>query len=198
MIIYVPTAERKNLPTTVPVFDGVRMSREDFLNRSENDSDGYVYEWKDGVLEAREKMKKSERYIFRNINRKFFETRAFADGFELIAEADCHFMKLGSIRRPDIAVFSSEQVRSPDSGGDAPPLVIEILSPSNSIIEEEKKMREYFAAGVKTLWHIYPELKEVRVYTSPKSTKICTDTDVCDALTAGIDLSMTVDEIFKP
>ena len=45
----------------------------------------------------------------------------------------------------------------------------------------ELKIKDYFQDDVKSVWCIFPRLKEVRIYTSPKLVKICTDHDICDA-----------------
>ncbi len=31
-----------------------------------------------------------------------------------------------------------------------------------------RKLREYFAAGVKLVWYVYPQTRTVRVYTAPE------------------------------
>ena len=34
--------------------------------------------------------------------------------------------------------------------------------------EMERKLREYFEAGVKLVWYVYPQTRTVRVYTAPE------------------------------
>jgi Uma2 family endonuclease len=48
----------------------------------------------------------------------------------------------------------------------APDLAIEILSPGNTKAEMERKLREYFAAGVRLVWYIDPETRTARAYTA--------------------------------
>jgi Uma2 family endonuclease len=57
----------------------------------------------------------------------------------------------------------------------APDLVVEVLSPSNTKKEMEKKLREYFNAGVRLVWYVDPEKRTAEVYTSP------TDVEKLDA-----------------
>ncbi|HUE69886.1 MAG TPA: Uma2 family endonuclease [Pirellulaceae bacterium] len=49
----------------------------------------------------------------------------------------------------------------------APDLVVEILSPSNTKKEMEKKLKEYFKAGVRLVWYVDPEKRTAEVFTSP-------------------------------
>lgn len=48
-----------------------------------------------------------------------------------------------------------------------PDLVVEILSPANTKKEMEKKLKEYFKAGVRLVWYVDPETRSAEVYTSP-------------------------------
>src|SRR5262249_36957745 len=45
-----------------------------------------------------------------------------------------------------------------------PDLVVEVLSESNTIKEMAIKLDEYARAGVKLVWYVDPERKEVTVY----------------------------------
>lgn len=53
----------------------------------------------------------------------------------------------------------------------APVLSIEVLSPSNTDAEMDRKVRELFAAGCKLAWLIDPRSRSARVFTSPTKTK---------------------------
>ena len=77
-------------------------------------------------------------------------------------------------RRPDVAFVSRAKWpanrRPPKvSVWDlVPDLAIEIVSPTNSASEVQKKIYEYFEAGVIRVWIIYPEQKSIHIYSSPK------------------------------
>jgi Uma2 family endonuclease len=47
----------------------------------------------------------------------------------------------------------------------APDLAIEVLSTSNTVREMERKLRDYFTAGVRLVWYIDPKTRTARVYT---------------------------------
>ena len=76
------------------------------------------------------------------------------------------------VRLPDVSFVSRS--RLPDGKvprepiPDLPPdLAVEIISGSNTPREMDRKLREYFQAGVRLVWYVYPESKTVRVYQSP-------------------------------
>jgi Uma2 family endonuclease len=48
----------------------------------------------------------------------------------------------------------------------APDLAIEVLSASNTEGEMERKLRDYFAAGVRLVWYIDPRTRTAKSYTS--------------------------------
>ncbi len=77
----------------------------------------------------------------------------------------------GLVRIPDVAFYAWTQfsdrllprgqilVRTPD-------LAVEVISPSNTEREMERKRREYFTGGARLVWQVYPNPRRVRVYTA--------------------------------
>ena len=53
----------------------------------------------------------------------------------------------------------------------APALAVEVLSPTNTDAEIDRKLGELFAAGCKLAWVIDPVTQSAKVYTSPKKLK---------------------------
>jgi Uma2 family endonuclease len=53
-----------------------------------------------------------------------------------------------------------------------PDLAIEVVSPSNSAEAVHEKMHEYFEAGMRQVWVVYPKRREVYVYSSPKQIQV--------------------------
>ncbi|MCU0443890.1 MAG: Uma2 family endonuclease [Microscillaceae bacterium] len=158
---------------------------------------GSVYEWDNGQLVKKNAMKNTERYMIQNMNRAFVKTASYQAGGELLAETDCQLSPT-QVRRPDLAFFTQSQIKA--AAQDQQPIpawVAEIISTFDNINEVEKKLQQYFQAGVQVVWHIFPEFKLVKVYHSFKQVKICTDSDVCTAHPAISDFEMTPDEIFN-
>ncbi len=62
----------------------------------------------------------------------------------------------------------------------APGLVVEVLSPTNTTDEIDRKLSELFTAGCKLAWVIDPPTKSAKVYTSPKKFKELDETGALD------------------
>lgn len=151
---------------------------EEFLVWEPND--GYKYEWNDGEIIQFTGMKKKQLFIFDILNQLFFEKGYIKQG-SLVLEQDVMLTGI-QMRRPDIAYFSREQIKLDRTGEDViPEFVIEVTSNHDQINQLEKKITEYFKAGVKVIWNIIPEQEVVYVYTSRRDVKICLENDICSA-----------------
>ena len=88
-------------------------------------------------------------------------------------------------RRPDFAFVARQQWSGlpPDTNAwdVVPDWMVEITSPSNSADEVIEKVDEYFRAGTRLVWVIYPNSQRVYVYTSPTGVTIY---ETSDELTA--------------
>ena len=69
-----------------------------------------------------------------------------------------------TVVQPDITVICDENKCGYEGCRGAPDLVIEILSPSNTAIEMERKLKLYQDAGVREYWIVDPENKGLTVY----------------------------------
>ncbi len=49
----------------------------------------------------------------------------------------------------------------------APDLAVEVLSEGNTPGEMQRKLRDYFQAGVRMVWYLDPKTRSVEVYTAP-------------------------------
>lgn len=91
-------------------------------------------------------------------------------------------------RRPDLAFIPREEWKrlvnadeDPPSLSTVPPLAVEFVSPSNTAIEIERKMLEYFDAGVEQVWVVYPIFQRIYVYRSSAEIFALTRDDTLDA-----------------
>ncbi len=198
MIITVPMtvhqSRQSGVSMPLPAYAGIRMPLQDFLLWEADD--GYQYEWEDGLLEAQEGMRPEERIIHKRLIDRFSGTELFRQGYRLFSEARCSLDSIKRIRIPDLALFSPEQIDHPRSAPEGPLWILELISPSNSSIEIEAKMREFFQTGTRMVWHLYPALNEVRIYDSPTRVRILVDSDVCDGGPVVNDFQIIVDDIF--
>lgn len=173
---------------------GIPMSKEQFLNW--HPDEGFLYEFANGLAIPTDGMKNVERPIIQKILRKFTQTSAYQQMGEILPETKC-WLTDEQMRIPDAAFFTSSQIR--DSGANKHPIpsfVVEIISPSDTVKRVEQKIIEYFEAGVQVVWHIHPELRMVRVFTSSRRNVTCFENDMFDASPAVPDLQLTVEELF--
>ena len=89
----------------------------------------------------------------------------------------------GLVRIPDASFVSWDQLpgrrvpRVPIADL-APDLAVEVISPSNTAREMERKLQEYLAAGVRLVWHVLPEPQEVHVYTAERHDVLTMDQEL--------------------
>jgi Uma2 family endonuclease len=69
-----------------------------------------------------------------------------------------------TVVQPDISVICDEKKRGPEGCRGAPDMVVEILSPSNTASEMERKFKLYRQAGVREYWVVDPENNGLTVY----------------------------------
>jgi Uma2 family endonuclease len=86
------------------------------------------------------------------------------------------------IRVPDVAFlswrhFPGRMLPAEPVPAIAPDLAIEVLSKSNTQREMERKLDDYFAAGVKLIWFIDPQSKSATVYQGRQSFQTITLTE---------------------
>ena len=69
-----------------------------------------------------------------------------------------------TVVQPDLSVICDEKKRGKEGCRGAPDLVVEILSPSNTAIEMQRKFEVYRDAGVSEYWVLNSEHKILTVY----------------------------------
>lgn len=105
------------------------------------------------------------------------------------------------IRIPDVAFISKQRFAGQklergafwELGCD---LAVEIISPSNTRREMERKLVDYFDAGVVVVWMVYPQSREVVVYTSPLEATTLRGEDTIDGGAVLPGFSVTVSKVF--
>jgi Uma2 family endonuclease len=78
-----------------------------------------------------------------------------------------------------------------------PDLAIEVLSPTNTHAEMERKLREYFAAGVRLVWYIDPELQSATIYNAPDSFHVVRVADTLDGGDVLPGFSLSLADLFR-
>lgn len=90
-------------------------------------------------------------------------------------------------RRPDVAFVSYQRwaktrsvPRTDNAWNVVPNLATEVVSPTDSVVELEQKIAEYFKVGVELVWVVYPSQSKVHVCLSPTQIQVLTITDALD------------------
>lgn len=105
-----------------------------------------------------------------------------------------------TVRSPDIAFVRKSRVaelRSKGFAKGAPDLAVEILSPSNTVGEMTRKVRQYFAAGCHTVWIVDPERMQVEVLEVAGKGSTLGSADVLEAPELLPGFSVTVADLFE-
>jgi len=128
--------------------------------------------------------------------------KPFARGRGFVSGSSAGFrMASGNVRAPDVSYMSKERLPNglPAKSFEnrAPDLAIEIISPSEEPDEMAQKVAEYFGAGARQVWHLFPGIKQVIVYTSPFDTALYKPEDEIEAGDLLPGFSCRVDELFN-
>ncbi len=133
-----------------------------------------------------------------------FFLEAFLDVHDLgiLFPADA-MMRLepGQVRLPDVSFFSWDHFpnRRLPAGqilDRVPDLAVEVLSPSNTKNEMDRKRREYFLNGCKLVWEVDPAKKTVRVYTAPDESRLIRERGTLDGGVVLPGFKLPVAELF--
>jgi Uma2 family endonuclease len=90
---------------------------------------------------------------------------------ELLLSENLYALSSLTRRAPDVAIILGD--RHKDLKGKKvipiiPDIAAEVLSPSETTRMILRKLKQYFEAGVKEVWLIHPEAREVEIWTGPQ------------------------------
>ena len=107
-----------------------------------------------------------------------------------------------TVREPDVAFISAERLPlDADPPGYLeviPDLVAEIISPSNRPTEINDKTRMWLSHGVRIVWEVYPERREVWVHQPGQRYVVLGEADTLDGGDVLPGFSIPVRDIFDP
>jgi Uma2 family endonuclease len=108
-------------------------------------------------------------------------------------------------RRPDVLWISADRwpldrpIPEADNAWEViPELNVEVVSPSDLADENMDKVAEYFEAGAKMVWVVYPRHRLIYVFESLSKIHVLTEKDVADGGTVLPGYRQTVAELFPP
>jgi Uma2 family endonuclease len=135
-------------------------------------TDDYLYEVVNGQEVEIQRMGAFANFVASMLNtyiqNYLFEHPLGIVGIEVLFTLDA----AGTLRRrPDLAFVAYD--RWPDAAiaiGNSwhviPDLVVEVVSPSDTTVEIDEKIVDYFNAGVRLVWVVFPESARIHVFTS--------------------------------
>jgi Uma2 family endonuclease len=106
----------------------------------------------------------------RKLGRVFTET-----GYQLSPE---------TVRIPDVSFVPAERMRTVDLDRripGAPALAVEVVSPTDLAQELAHKVDQYLAAGVRVVWVVYPNTREVHVFREGGVASVLGADDILEA-----------------
>jgi Uma2 family endonuclease len=106
-------------------------------------------------------------------------------------------------RRPDLAFVSYERwprnraVPKAEFWEVVPDLVVEVISPTNGASDVLIRIGDYFGAGVRAVWVVYPNEEIVYSYRSPTDVTILTRTGTLEAPAVLPGFQLALERLFE-
>ena len=105
-----------------------------------------------------------------------------------------------TVREPDIAYFSAEKMplgtRITGYAEVVPDLVVEVVSPNNSLREVNDKALMWLSYGARLVWVVDPDTRSVDVYRASRVASKLTESDTLDGLDTLPGFTCTVGDVF--
>ena len=89
---------------------------------------------------------------------------------EVLISENLYALSPNTRRAPDVAVILGdrhEELKNAKVIPIVPEIAAEVLSPSETPRMIHRKLKQYFAAGVKEVWLIDPDVKEIEIWKGP-------------------------------
>ena len=91
------------------------------------------------------------------------------------------------VRVPDVSFINWDKFPNRQLPGEpvpavAPDLAVEVLSPGNTEAEMQRKLHDYFSAGVRLVWYVDPRTRTAKAYTAEDQ---CVELGEQDSLSGG-------------
>jgi len=112
-----------------------------------------------------------------------------------------HRLRPDLVRLPDVGYAFWHRFPEGRITDDPSPLIaldvaVEVLSPSNTRREMERKRREYFEAGTQVVWIVDPDKRTIEVYSSPDKFTELHEADTLDGAAILPGFSLNLKELF--
>jgi Uma2 family endonuclease len=121
----------------------------------------------------------------------------------VMGEAGYVRLDVGTVRAPDVTFIPWGNLPNEEYPDEAywpvpPGLIVEVLSPSNTAEEIDRKLAAFFAAGCRLAWVIDPPTRTAKVYTSARRFKVLDESGVLDGGKVLPGFTLPVADVFPP
>lgn len=164
---------------------------------------GERYELVDGQLVSTE-MSGIAAWIASRINRRLGDVND-AQGLGAVLTSDASYQCFAEdpdrIRRPDVSFIHRSRMRPQYLIGHipiAPDLAVEVVSPNDLFFDVRRKAGEYMRAGVRLIWVVNPEEREVQVYRGNGTYQLVQNGESLDGEDVIPGFRCPLAEIFQP
>jgi Uma2 family endonuclease len=105
------------------------------------------------------------------------------------------------VRMPDVVFIRWEKLPNRERPTEpipdiVPDLAVEVLSEGNTAGEMQRKLKEYFLAGVALVWFVDPRQRTVEVFTAPDARTVFAEGDTLDGGDVLPGLRLLVADVF--
>ncbi|MBK8566215.1 MAG: Uma2 family endonuclease [Saprospiraceae bacterium] len=176
------------------------ISTEAFYRRYGQREDGFKYELVNGRIENSEKnMDDSQLHIAANLSLFFYSLKLERKSGGTFLANKYNVLWKDHVRKPDMCYLNQQQlVEAYEGKHPVAEFVVEVVSPTDKAYKYSEKIEDYFKAGVKVVWMIYPNTKQVQVHLH-NSTNVtyCKGEMICSAAPVLPEFAISVNDIFK-
>jgi Uma2 family endonuclease len=161
-----------------------------------------LYELVDGVL-VEKVMGFYESYLAMLLGRFLTEFVQQRNLGVVTGEAGMLKLAADQIRIPDVSFVSWARLGSREIPREpipqlCPDLAVEVISQGNTPEEMDRKLREYFHAGVRLVWYVYPDRRVVRVFTAADQVVEVREAETLDGGNVLPGFSLPLPVLFAP
>ena len=185
-----------SLGTPPPKAKPKSISWETFQKKYADREDLFRYEWVRGkVLKTSRDFNQRYLLIFSNLQDSLYKSQSdgcLAPISDLLFLPDVH-------RSPTRSYFSKKQIARMASGEQQiPAFVIEIIQTHDTAIVVNERLKDYRDAGVQVAWLIYPQLRQVDVYSGIRLSQmtVCDGDEICSAAPALPAFALPAKDVF--
>ena len=105
-----------------------------------------------------------------------------------------------TVRAPDIAFVHKDHLPAQRPGEafwpGAPDLVVEVVSPGDTVYEVDEKVKEWLDAGAMAVWIVDPKAESVTIHRAGSEVRVLTENDELDGQDVLPDFRRRVGDIF--